>query len=213
MKTSRLLISLLTGASVLGGCATTGAATAPQTAAALPPVAETQDARIADLVARELDRRARHDAASLADVSPELRALAQALAGPTPEPAVAGDGARGGMLPPAPAEMLDAPSLWHGIHLASYRIHANAVSGWAELQARFPAVLADREARLLIGESRLAVMSDTGRGDFLRLEAGPYDSLAEAREACMVIERAGAYCMPVEFAGQPMTDFVPPAAR
>ncbi|WP_417492813.1 SPOR domain-containing protein [Maricaulis sp.] len=206
MKTSHLLISLLAGASVLGGCATTGAATAPQTAAALPPVAETQDARIADLVARELGRRARHDAASLADVSPELRALAQALAGPAPEPAVAGDGARGGMLPPAPAEMLDAPSLWHGIHLASYRIHANAVSGWAELQARFPAVLADREARL-------AAVTLPGRGDFLRLEAGPYDSLAEAREACMVIERAGAYCMPVEFAGQPMTDFVPPAAR
>ncbi|WP_417497477.1 hypothetical protein [Maricaulis sp.] len=206
MKTSHLLISLLAGASVLGGCATTGAATAPQTAAALPPVAETQDARIADLVARELDRRARHDAASLADVSPELRALAQALAGPAPGPAVAGDGARGGMLPPAPAEMLDAPSLWHGIHLASYRIHANAVSGWAELQARFPAVLADREARL-------AAVTLPGRGDFLRLEAGPYDSLAEAREACMVIERAGAYCMPVEFAGQPMTDFVPPAAR
>ncbi|WP_417470371.1 hypothetical protein [Maricaulis sp.] len=206
MKTSHLLISLLAGASVLGGCATTRTDPGSQAAAALPPVAETQDARIADLVARELDRRARHDAASLADVSPELRALAQALAGPAPEPAVAGDGARGGMLPPAPAEMLDAPSLWHGIHLASYRIHANAISGWAELQARFPAVLADREARL-------AAVTLPGRGDFLRLEAGPYDSLAEAREACMAIERAGAYCMPVEFAGQPLADFVPPAAR
>jgi len=177
-----------------------------EAAPARPPIADTRDARIADLTARELDRRARHDPASLADVAPELRALARALAEPVPEPAAAGNRPRGDALPPAPAEMLDAPSLWHGIHLASYRIHANAVAGWAELQARFPQELADREARL-------AAVTLPGRGDFLRLEAGPYDSLAQAREACAVIERAGAYCMPVEFAGQPLTDFVPAAAH
>ncbi|WP_417482029.1 hypothetical protein [Maricaulis sp.] len=204
MKTSHLLVSLLAAAAVLGGCATTGAATAPEAAAALPPIAGTQNARLADLAARELDRRARYDPESLAAVAPELRALAQALAEPAPGPALAGRVAGGGTLPPAPADMLDAPSLWHGVHLASYRIYANAVSGWAELQARFPEQLGDREARL-------AAVTLPGRGDFLRLEAGPYDSLAQAREACAVIERAGAYCMPVEFAGLPLADFVPAA--
>lgn len=204
MKNLRLPLSALLVLFLLGGCATTGAtpgAGAANAAATLPPVAGTQDAHIADLTARELDRRARYDPDSLAAVSPQLRALALAMAGPVEAP-TGGRPTGGDLLAPAPDDMLSAPSLWHGIHLASYRIAANAVAGWDELQARFPAVLAGREARI-------EAVTIPDRGDYLRLQAGPYDTLAAARAACRVIEQAGEYCMPVDFSGRPLADILP----
>ena len=164
----------------------------------MPPVAETQDARIAEITARELDRRARHDPDSLTAVAPQLRALALALAGPEP----AAGGAAPELMAAAPEDMLTAPSLWHGIHLASYRTLAHTVSGWDELRGHFPELLADCEARI-----EAVTLPDSG--DFLRLQAGPYDTLAAAREACAVIERAGEYCLPVDFSGRPLTDIDP----
>tara|TARA_R110000868_G_scaffold35549_1_gene127384 strand:+ start:43596 stop:44201 length:606 start_codon:yes stop_codon:yes gene_type:complete len=199
----RLSLLLLIGAVLpaLAACATTSGPIAAETER--PPVAETQDARIADLAARELDRRARYDPQSLEAVAPELRALAMALADADALPALHQPAAG---LAPAPEDMLDAPSLWHGIHLASYRIPANAVSGWEVLQREFPAVLGGRQARV-------ETVSVPDRGEFLRLKAGPYDSLAAARAACAEISRAGEYCMPVDFSGRSLTDIVSVASN
>jgi hypothetical protein len=192
MKPLQLLLVSLTALAGLAGCATTGSAPA---IAALPPIAETQEARIADIVARELDRRARYDADSLAGVAPQLHALARALAGP--QPVAEQPGSASGHLQAAPEDMVTAPSLWHGIHLASYRSMAHTVAGWAQLQARFPDQLGDREARI-----ETALIPE--RGEFLRLQAGPYDTLADASAACAAIEQAGEYCMPVAFSGLPL---------
>ncbi|SDM76849.1 SPOR domain-containing protein [Maricaulis salignorans] len=195
MKTLRLLLASMALVSGLSACTTT--ADAPEAMVSLPPVAETENARIAEITARELDRRARHEPDSLTAVAPQLRALALALAGPPPAAVQAAPGAQ--LMAGAPEAMLTAPSLWHGIHLASYRTMANSVSGWAELQARFPDLLADREARI-------EAVNIPDRGEFLRLQAGPYDTLAAARTACAAITRAGEYCLPVDFSGRPLAD-------
>lgn len=197
MKNFTLLLAAVALSSALGGCATT--ADAPEAVAPLPAV-QSQDARIAEITAIELDRRARFDPDSLTAVAPQLRALALALAGPAP------DGMETSSVPEplaaAPEDMLMAPSLWHGIHLASYRSMAHTVSGWDELRARFPAALDGREARI-------EAVTIPDRGDFLRLQAGPYDTLAAAREACAVLERAGEYCLPVAFSGRPLVGIAP----
>jgi hypothetical protein len=186
----------------LAGCGTT---TGPQarSPAALPlfdeqDVADTREARLAAATGRELGRLAREDPELLVQVSGELQALAMALVehgnaddpmpGPTPSPMVS-------TLPPD--DMLSAPSLRHGLHLASYRIHENAVAGWHELQARYPDSLGGRDARL-------ETVEIDGRGEYLRLKAGPYDSAAEAAQACAALESDGSYCMPVDFSGSPL---------
>lgn len=198
------LTLLLASAAILfgmAGCATT---TDLPEAAIVPPIAQTQDARIADITARELDRRARYEPESLAAVAPQLRALALALAGPAPTDENAS--AAPEPLAAAPEDMLTAPSLLHGIHLASYRTLAHTSAGWDELRTRFPEQLAGREARV-------EAVTIPDRGDFLRLEAGPYDSLAAARAACAAIERAGEYCLPVDFSGRPLADLDPSMAH
>tara|TARA_R110000868_G_scaffold93789_4_gene259308 strand:- start:1828 stop:2436 length:609 start_codon:yes stop_codon:yes gene_type:complete len=202
MKTLRRLLASMALVSGLAACATT--ADAPEARVSLPPVAETENARIAEITARELDRRARHEPDSLAEVAPQLRALALALAGPPPQAAQTVPGRQ--PMSGAPEAMLTAPSLWHGIHLASYRTMANSVAGWAELQARFPGLLADREARI-------EAVTIPERGEFLRLQAGPYDTLAAARAACAVMTGAGEYCLPVDFSGRPLADAGPAPSR
>lgn len=202
MKTLLLLLASIGVLSGLAGCATTTGTPEAAAVIAAPPVAETQDARIADITARELDRRARYEPESLTAVAPQLRALALALAGPAPADMDAAPATAPGLMAGAPEDMLTAPSLWHGVHLASYRTMAHTVSGWAELQARFPELLAGREARI-------EAVTIPDRGEFLRLQAGPYDTLAAARAACAVIEQAGAYCLPVDFSGRPLADLDP----
>ncbi len=201
MKNLALLLASAAALFALAGCATT---TGVPEAAPVPPIAQSQDARIADITARELDRRARYDPESLTGVAPQLRALALALAGPAPVDDTAT--AAPEPLAAAPEDMLTAPSLWHGIHLASYRTMAHTVSGWDELRTRFPDLLAGREARV---ES----VTIPDRGEFLRLEAGPYDTLVAARAACAVIEQAGEYCLPVAFSGRPLAELAPAVAH
>lgn len=187
MKRSVLICSLL-----LGGCVTTSE---PDAVTVTASVADTRNAQIADATARELAHLARFNPDRLEDVSGELRALAAALVGQSTVPAedsiVLLNTAE---LAPPPDGFEQAASLRHGIHLASYRIHGNAVSGWAELQARFPGVLGEARARL---EETVI----EGQGEYLRLKAGPYDTLSQARAACAPIEAEGYYCMPVDFSG------------
>lgn len=187
MKRSVLISSLL-----LGGCVTTSE---PDAVTVTASVADTRNAQIADATARELAHLARFNPDRLDTVSGELRALAAALVGqstvPTEDSVVLLNTAE---LAPPPAGFEQAASLRHGIHLASYRIHDNAVSGWAELQEQFPDILGDARGRLEEADI-------DGQGVYLRLKAGPYDTLAQARAACSAIEADGYYCMPVDFSG------------
>jgi hypothetical protein len=177
----------------MAACATSGA---PEPIHPEASIANTREAQLADATARELAHLARFDPELLTRVGPELRSLAMALVERGNEPdSEHGVSQSAQPLSGPPADMRDASSLRHGIHLASYRIFDNAVSGWAELQDRFPEVLADREARL---ETTLI----DGQGEFLRLKAGPYDNSGEAADACSQFRSAGVYCLPVDFDGQ-----------
>jgi len=189
---------------MIAGCAATPQ---PEIAFAEPEIANTREAQLADATARELAHLARFDPELLPRVSEELRALATALVvqgnlmqeAPSSPMDDTHMSASPGELAPPPGFMADAPSLRHGIHLASYRLMENAESGWWELKARFPSVLDDLEPRLEIAQIR-------SQGEFLRLKAGPYDSANEAISACAVLESVQVFCQPVDFSGQPLTD-------
>lgn len=178
----------------LSACATSRDQ-APE-AAYMPPVFASPSAQLADNTAQHLAHFARHDPARLDAVLPELTALAQALAH---EPALTAEAASSPLSHddlPMPPEMPASRSLRHGIHLASYRLEENAVSGWQALQAAHP-VLVGLQARL---EAR-----DLGeRGIFLRLKAGPFDTHGEAQSACASLGEAAEYCLPVDFTGNPL---------
>ncbi len=150
------------------------------------PVANTPGAQMAFRLAADLDRRSRQDPESLDRVEDDMRTLALRLAAP-PEPAPESD--------PLAPDPEGGVSLFHAIHLASYRAEEHAVSGWDSLQALFPGLLASRPARL--------EEADLGsRGVFLRLKAGPFDTETEARTACRQIEAAGGWCAVTDFTGR-----------
>lgn len=82
--------------------------------------------------------------------------------------------------------LAEAPRL----RLAAYRESANAERGWRTLVARHGTVLGSLHHELVpveLGE----------RGSFLRLEAGPFASLAAARAACAVIREGGDDCLAI----------------
>lgn len=178
---------------LLAGCATLSGPEEPEVTAR---VADTRSAQLADATARELAHLARFDPERLTDVEPELRALAAALVGADMTAGTGMDTAEA-TLPAAPEGFEQATSLRHGIHLASYRIEANAIAGWHQLRARFPATLEARRARLETAEIE-------GEGAFLRLKAGPYDTRADAEAACAGLEASGAYCLAMDFSGAPL---------
>jgi cell division septation protein DedD len=194
-------------AAASAGCATTdGPAAGP--AGIEAGVADTQPARLADATSRELAHLARFEPDTLDRVYPQLRALAAALVGVDTVPADEGaglplvsvpDSAPAGL--PAAPDMADGTSLMHAVHLASYRREAMAARGWDELRGNYP-VLADLDARLELAHI-------PGQGDFLRLKAGPFDSVSAAREACMALQPSGQYCQATDFTGRPLADPAP----
>lgn len=193
----RILPAILLAAAV-SACATTGGGR-DDDASVEAGVADTQPARLADATARELAHLARFEPETLDQVYPELRALAAALVGLDSLAVEEGrslglgpDGAEA--LPPAP-DMMDAQSVMHAVHLASYRREAMALRGWAELQALYP-VLAGLDARL-----EHAHIPE--QGDFLRLKAGPFDTGAAALEVCTAVRPSGQYCQATDFSGRP----------
>jgi len=126
---------------------------------------------------------------TLAAVEDEMRTLALRLAAPVeplPEP------------DPVAPDPVGGISLFHAIHLASYRVEGNAVAGWTSLQMLFPDLLASRQARL-------EAVDLGARGEFLRLKAGPFDTQADARAACAVIEAAGGWCAVADFTGRELS--------
>ena len=172
------LIVFLTALSV-AGCATPSA---PQTAATIEreaAVAPTRNAQLADAVSRELAHLARFDPDAVDSVSPEL-------------------------LPP-PADMVDAPSLRHAVHLASYRGVETAREGWGELVSAHGDLLGSLDARL--SEVEIA-----GQGRYLRLKAGPFDTADEARTVCRALIATGEYCAVVDFSGRRMADMASAAS-
>jgi len=195
---NRIAVLLLLSAG-LTGCLTSRD---PQVAAPVAVVAETPAAILADSTAERLAYMARHDPDRLETALPQLLELVAALNDRPPLP--------DGVVPrvmseaePLPADWAEAQSLRHGVHLASYRHEENLRSGWAELQAEYPALQA-REARF-----EETTLED--RGVFLRLKAGPFDSHADAMAFCADLTVQGAYCMPVDFSGNPLTDSGPGA--
>lgn len=193
----KLMAAMAVGALplALSACATTG-----ETAQLEPPapaVASTRNAQLADALARELAHLSRFDPDRLDHVQAEMDALGLALArGPVVAPS---EPTPVQELPPPPPEIAQAPSLFHGIHLASYRIEDNAYAGLATLRAMFPDLVEGRQARLE------AVTLD-GQGEYLRLKLGPFDSRAAAQQACQAFTAAGAFCQTVDFSGYPLTD-------
>ncbi|MDF1768645.1 SPOR domain-containing protein [Maricaulis sp.] len=197
-------LTVFLAAFAIAGCASTAdpagstLATEPQVA-----VAPTRAAQLADAMSRELAHLARFDPDALERVEPELQALANAIVGlnapgempdlPVTMSVEPGD------LPPPPADMVDAPSLQHAVHLASYRRVETAQRGWTELRAAHPEILGSLDARL--SEADIA-----GQGQYLRLKAGPFDTAGEARAVCQQLQASGAYCAAVDFSGRRMAD-------
>jgi hypothetical protein len=202
------LIVFLTALSV-AGCATPSA---PQTAATIEreaAVAPTRNAQLADAVSRELAHLARFDPDAVDSVSPELRALADAIMAlntpdETPAAPEAGAVMPADLLPP-PADMVDAPSLRHAVHLASYRGVETAREGWGELVSAHGDLLGSLDARL--SEVEIA-----GQGRYLRLKAGPFDTADEARTVCRALIATGEYCAVVDFSGRRMADMASAAS-
>jgi hypothetical protein len=150
------------------------------------PVASSSAAQMAARLAADLDNRSRQSPASLEAVEDEMRRLAVRLAAPAeplPEP------------DPVAPDPVGGTSLFHAIHLASYRVEGNAIAGWESLQMLFPGLLASRQARLEAVELG-------SRGEFLRLKAGPFDTRADARSACAIIEAGGGWCAVTDFTGR-----------
>jgi hypothetical protein len=195
MKTLAVLILGLS----LSACASAslpGSEAEPAPPRPQPEVADTLNARLADATARELAHLSRFDPDALDTVQDELRVLAAALAGRAVRPNEDAVAMAAQEAPPPPPDLADARSVFHAVHLASYRGPETAAAGWRTLHAMFPDVLDGLSARLESVEIE-------GRGEFLRLKAGPFDTRNEARAACNAIEAAGAYCALSDFTGEP----------
>lgn len=155
------------------------------------------DARQAERLAALLAGHARRDDPALARARDEMTALEWALAaqmadtGPEPEPEAT----------PAPArvaapETAGGLSLFHAIHLASYREARHGAEGWMALRSQH-ASLEGLEARL--------VPADLGaQGLYLRLLAGPFDTSEAASAACAPIQARGSWCAVLPFDGEPL---------
>ena len=185
------------GLLALAGCASTPAPPdGAGTAAPTPAIADTREARLAALTAAELERRAREEPAALETVYPELVALSLALAGvEAPEAESVAEGAPGpaaGLAPP-PEDLAGARSLLHAIHLASYRGEETAARGWRELSAEHP--------ELAALEPRLERVDIPGRGEFLRLKAGPFTTWGGANEVCDYLRGENWSCAVMDFTG------------
>jgi len=92
-------------------------------------------------------------------------------------------------------DLTGARSLFHAIHIASYRGEETARSGWQTLSAMFPEALDGLEPRV-------EGVDIPDQGFFLRLKAGPFNSAREADAACDPFRAAGVWCVPVDFTGE-----------
>jgi len=180
----RAIFTILLSSIALAGCFTTS-----EDPSAAPPVADSDAARLAALLSNELDRRARWEPSALEGVETDMRALELVLfpeAETVPETIVE---------PIAPdVDMSAARSLFHAIHIASYRDVETALSGWETLRAMFPDVLAETRPRV-------EAVDIPGQGHFLRLKAGPFLSAGDASRSCEAFRAASVWCAVTDYTG------------
>ncbi len=86
------------------------------------------------------------------------------------------------------------PSGDFAVHLASYRDEQNLIEGWRIMQNRDGDLLGGLQAI----ESRVTI---SGKGEFLRLKAGPIASREMAEKLCDDIRARGDYCAVMEATG------------
>ncbi|MFN3835282.1 MAG: hypothetical protein ACK4NO_05215 [Glycocaulis sp.] len=186
MRRALLILAGIAASTGLSACSVTGGTPAL-----------SADARQAERLAALLAGHARRDDPALAGARDEMTALEWALSAPRaggepePEPEtpiaparVAAPGTAGGL------------SLFHAIHLASYREARHGAEGWTALQSQH-ASLEGLEARL--------VPADLGaQGIYLRLLAGPFDTPEAAGAACGPIQSRGSWCAVLPFDGEPL---------
>ena len=96
------------------------------------------------------------------------------------------------------AAIPETEQIQYSLHLASYRNLDKVSDGWAELQTKYPEILADKTARISI----LDIQSFGGV--YYRLKAGPIEDKAEADRLCSRFQAAGEYCVVAEFSGAPL---------
>ena len=82
----------------------------------------------------------------------------------------------------------------YAVHLASFRDTAQINTGWSSLRDKFPKVLGKLNAK--VETSTLPQL-----GSFLRLLAGPFMSLSEAKILCDALQLQNQYCKPVPYQG------------
>ena len=109
---------------------------------------------------------------------------------PQPEPQAAA---------PAP-QPVAAPSTTgrYALHIASFRDPATVEPGWQQLQARYPALLQQRQARVQ------SIDLGSKRGTYYRLKVGPFADKASAGGLCNKLKTLGNDCVLTTFQGQPL---------
>ncbi len=81
------------------------------------------------------------------------------------------------------------------VHLASFRETSQITSGWSALKEKFPHALGGLNAK--VETSTLPQL-----GSFLRLLAGPFVSMSEAKTLCDTLQLENQYCKPAPFFGE-----------
>lgn len=83
----------------------------------------------------------------------------------------------------------------YAVHLASFREASQINTGWTSLRKKFPRTLGGLNAK--VETSSLPQL-----GSFLRLLAGPFVSLSEAKTLCDSLQLQNQYCKPAPFMGE-----------
>ncbi len=90
---------------------------------------------------------------------------------------------------------IETTSVLFGVHLASYRKTAEAITGWKNLQRDNPNLLG-------LLEPRVEKVTIEGRGEFFRLIAGGFSSQAKAIDLCFTLKKKKLYCASTNFKGK-----------
>lgn len=134
----------------------------------------------------------------LGTVVPEMTALEAALSRP-PAPMAgpemdSGESAAAALVPaPDLSSATPVMSLMHAIHLASYREARHVAEGWHALQGQHP--------ELSGLQARYVEVDLGGQGVYLRLLAGPFDTEADATQACLAVRARQDWCAVTPFDG------------
>ncbi|MEM9421812.1 MAG: SPOR domain-containing protein [Pseudomonadota bacterium] len=125
-----------------------------------------------------------------------------AIPAPTPTKAVSApasefEGSTVSVMPAAAKQAARQPIGRYALHLASYRQPLNVAAGWS--------LLLDRHGDVLEGLSaRGHPVSIPGKGDFIRLLVGPFQTPEDAKALCTALSDRDEYCKVMPFKGAPV---------